>query len=141
MSPTSRPLGCRSRRASASRSSFYWDTDEGTRAFARRFMAERKAMPTSNQAYVYAATLHYLRAMAQAGTRDAVAVNRAMRAMPVRAFGKEVTMRGDGRVMQDLVLYRVKAPAESRDAWDLLAPLGTVSAADAFLPASPACIA
>ena len=122
-------------------SSFYWDTDEGTRAFARRFMAERKAMPTSNQAYVYAATLHYLRAMAQAGTRDAVAVNRAMRAMPVRAFGKDVAMRGDGRVMQDLVLYRVKAPAESRDAWDLLAPLGTVPAADAFLAASPACTA
>ena len=120
--------------------SFYWDTDEGTRAFSQRFMAERKAMPTSNQANVYAATLHFLRAMAQAGTRDAVAVGRAMRALPVRYFGKETTMRGDGRVLHDLVLYRVKAPGESRGAWDLLAPLGTVPAADAFLAANPACI-
>ena len=120
-------------------SSFYWDTDEGTRAFSQRFMAERRAMPTSNQANVYAATLHALRAMAQAGTRDAVPVGRAMRALPVRYFGREVTMRGDGRVLHDLVLYRVKTPGESRGAWDLLAPLGAVPAKEAFLAANPAC--
>ncbi len=120
-------------------SSFYWDTDAGTRAFSQRFMADRKAMPTSNQANVYAATLHFLRAAAQAGTRDAVAVGRAMRALPIQYFGKEAAMRGDGRVMQDLVLYRVKAPAESRGAWDLLAPLGKVPATDAFLEMNPAC--
>ena len=122
-------------------SSFYWDADEGSRAFGRRFMAERQAMPTQNQANVYAATLHFLRGMAQAGTRDAVTVGQAMRALPVSYFGKETVMRGDGRVLHDLVLYRVKAPAESKSAWDLLAPTGTVAAADAFLPMNPACAA
>jgi len=121
--------------------SFYWDTDAGTRAFGQRFMAERRAMPTGNQANVYAATLHFLRAMAQAGTRDAVAVGRAMRALPVRYFGTETAMRGDGRVLHDLVLYRVKAPGESSGSWDLLAPLGTVPAGDAFLAMNPACTA
>ena len=122
-------------------SSFYWDADEGSRAFGRRFMAEQKAMPTQNQANVYAATLHVLRGMAQAGTREAVAVGRAMRGLPVRYFGKDVTMRADGRVLHDLVLYRVKAPGESASAWDLLAPVGSVPAADAFQEINPACTA
>ena len=122
-------------------SSFYWDTNEATRAFGQRFMADRQAMPTQNQANVYAATLHFLRGMAQAGTRDAVAVGQAMRALPVRYFGADTTMRADGRVLHDLTLYRVKAPGESRAAWDLLAPVGTIPAADAFVPTNPACAA
>jgi len=122
-------------------SSFYWDQNDATRAFGQRFMAERQAMPTQNQANVYAATLHFLRGMAQAGTRDAVAVGQAMRAMPVRYFGADTTMRADGRVLHDLTLYRVKAPGESRAAWDLLAPVGTIPAADAFVPMNPACAA
>lgn len=122
-------------------SSFYWDTNEATRAFGQRFMADRQAMPTQNQANVYAATLHFLRGMAQAGTRDAVAVGQAMRALPVRYFGADTTMRADGRVLHDLTLYRVKAPGESRAAWDLLAPVGTIPAADAFVPMNPACAA
>ena len=122
-------------------SSFYWDTNEATLAFGQRFMADRQAMPTQNQANVYAATLHFLRGMAQAGTRDAVAVGQAMRALPVRYFGADTTMRADGRVLHDLTLYRVKAPGESRAAWDLLAPVGTIPAADAFVPMNPACAA
>ena len=122
-------------------SSFYWDTNEATRAFGQRFMADRQAMPTQNQANVYAATLHFLRGMAQAGTRDAVAVGQAMRVLPVRYFGADTTMRADGRVLHDLTLYRVKAPGESRAAWDLLAPVGTIPAADAFVPMNPACAA
>ena len=122
-------------------SSFYWDQNDATRAFGQRFMAERQAMPTQNQANVYAATLHFLRGMAQAGTRDAVAVGQAMRALPVRYFGADTTMRADGRVLHDLTLYRVKAPGESRTAWDLLAPVGTIPAADAFVPMNPACVA
>ena len=122
-------------------SSFYWDTNEATRAFGQRFMADRQAMPTQNQANVYAATLHFLRGMAQAGTRDAVAVGQAMRALPVRYFGADTTMRADGRVLHDLTLYRVKAPGESRAAWDLLALVGTIPAADAFVSMNPACTA
>ena len=121
--------------------SFYWDRNDAARAFGKRFMAERQAMPTQNQANVYAATLHFLRGMAQAGTRDAVAIGRAMRGLPVQYFGADTTMRADGRVLHDLTLYRVKAPGESRGAWDLLAPVGAVPAAEAFAPMNPACVA
>ena len=120
--------------------SFYWDTRAGTRAFAGRFFGERRAMPTQNQANVYAAVSHFLRSMAEAGTRDPLAVNRAMRARPLPYFGETTVIRGDGRVLHDLTLYRVKAPAESRAAWDYLAPIGTVAASDAFLPASAGCL-
>ena len=119
--------------------SFYWDATDGTRAFAKRFFAERRAMPTQNQANIYAATLHFLRAMAGAGTRDPVAVNRAMRARPLDFFGTPTTVRADGRVLHNLTLYRVKAPGESKAPWDYLAPIGSIPASDAFLPANPAC--
>ena len=120
-------------------SSFYWNESDGTRAFATKFMTQQRAMPTKNQASIYLATRHFLHAMAKAGTRDALAVNKAMRAMPIDYFGTPVTMRGDGRVMTDLTLYRVKTPAESKEDWDYLAPIGSIPAAQAFLPASPAC--
>lgn len=119
--------------------SYYWDQSAGTRAFAQRFFTERRAMPTQNQANVYAATTHFLKAMAQAGVRDAVAVNTAMRALPLAYFGETTTMRGDGRVLHDLTLYRVKAPGEQKAPWDYLAPIGAIPASDAFLPAAPAC--
>ncbi len=120
--------------------SYYWDRSEGTRSFAKRFFAERRAMPTQNQANIYAATTHFLKGMAQASTRDAVAVNRAMRALPVAYFGEATTIRADGRVLRDLTLYRVKAPNESKAPWDYLAPIGSIPASDAFLPANPACV-
>lgn len=119
--------------------SFYWDRTPASRAFGQRFMAERRAMPTQNQANVYAATMHFLRAAAQAGTQDALAVGRAMRALPVEYFGVETSMRADGRVLHDLTLYRVKAPGESRSAWDYLAPVGRITAGEAFQAANPAC--
>ena len=122
-------------------SSFYWDQSAGSRSFAQRFFAERRAMPTQNQASIYAATLHFLRAVAKAGTRDALAVNAAMRATPVAFFGAETSIRGDGRVLHDVTLWRVKPPGESKAAWDYLAPIGTVPAAAAFVPAAPACVA
>jgi branched-chain amino acid transport system substrate-binding protein len=109
--------------------SFYWDQSDGARAFAKRFFAERKAMPTQNQANVYAATLHFLKSMAQAGARDPLAVNKAMRTLPVAYFGADTTMRADGRVLHDVALYRVKSPAESKAPWDYLARI----------PANPAC--
>jgi branched-chain amino acid transport system substrate-binding protein len=119
--------------------SFYWDQSDASRAFAKRFMTERKAAPTKNQASNYAATLHFLKAMAQAGTDDPVAVNKAMRAMPVAFFGKPATMRADGRLLYDVSLYRVKKPAESKAPWDYYEQVGTVPAAEAFLPMSAAC--
>jgi branched-chain amino acid transport system substrate-binding protein len=118
---------------------YYWDADEGSRAFGRRFFAEHKAMPTQNQAGIYAATGHFLRAMARAGTRDPLAVNRAMRDMPVDYFGRPTTLRADGRLLRAPTLYRVKAPSESHAPWDYLAAIGVIPDAEAFLPMSPAC--
>ena len=120
-------------------SSFYWDQNDASRAFAQRFFAERHAMPTKNQASVYAGTLHFLKAMAQAGTREPVAVNKAMRATPVSFFGRPATLRQDGRLLVGLTLYRVKKPADSRAEWDLYTPIGSLPAAEAFAAANPAC--
>ena len=97
-------------------------------------------MPTKNQASVYASTLHFLKAMAQAGTRDAIAVNKAMRALPVDYLGHPASIRGDGRVLYDLTLYRVKTPEESKGPWDYYTAIGNIPAAEAFLPMNPACV-
>lgn len=119
--------------------SFYWDQNDKARTFAKRFQAERKAAPTKNQAVNYASTLHFLKAMAQAGTDDPIAVNKAMRAMPVEYFGRPATLRADGRLLCDVTLYRVKRPDESRAPWDYYTAVGTLPASEAFLPMNPAC--
>ncbi|HEY1413438.1 MAG TPA: ABC transporter substrate-binding protein, partial [Rhodopila sp.] len=118
---------------------FYWDQNEESRRFSKRFMAERKAVPTKNQAANYTCTLHFLKAMAQAGTDDPIAVNKAMRALPVANFGRPSTLRSDGRLLYDVTLYRVKRPDESHAPWDYYTPVGTLPAAEAFLPINPAC--
>jgi branched-chain amino acid transport system substrate-binding protein len=119
---------------------FYWDQNDSSRAFAKRFMVERKAAPTKNQALNYASTLHFLKAMAMAGTDDPIAVNKAMRAMPVSYFGRPATLRADGRLLYDITLYRVKRPDESHGPWDYYTAVGTLPASEAFLPMNPACV-
>jgi branched-chain amino acid transport system substrate-binding protein len=116
---------------------FYWDMDEATRAFARRF-AERMGgrMPSTNQAGVYSATLAYLNAVAAAGSDAAMAAVPAMRgASPIRdpMFG-EVTVRPDGRAVHAMHLFRVKRPEESRGPWDTYALVQTVPGEQAFRP-------
>ena len=98
-------------------------------------------MPTRNQAAIHVAVRHFLRATAQAHSADALTVANAMRAMPVDYMGHPATMRADGRVLYDMTLFEVKAPGESRGAWDLYKPLATLPAAEAFLPMNPACAA
>lgn len=120
-------------------SGFYWDQSDSARAFAKRFFEKRKMMPSKNHAEIYTAVSHYLRAVDKADTDEAVAVNKAMRAAPVDYFGKPATVRGDGRVLYDLTLYRVKKPDESKAPWDYYAPVRAIKASEAFLPASPAC--
>jgi branched-chain amino acid transport system substrate-binding protein len=127
-------LGLEAAQNIAVTSGFYWDQNDKARAFAKRFHEKRNAMPSKNQAEIYTAVLHYLRAIDAAGTDDGAAVNKQMRAMPVDYFGKPATIRGDGRVLYDLMLYRVKKPAESKAPWDLYDPVKVIPAADAFLP-------
>jgi branched-chain amino acid transport system substrate-binding protein len=120
-------------------SGFYWDQSEASRRFAKRFKAERNAMPTKTQASVYASCLHFLKSMQKAGTRDAIAVNRAMRSLPVDNFGRPTSVRADGRVIYDLTLYRVKSPGASHGPWDYFEAIGSIPAAEAFLPMTSAC--
>lgn len=120
-------------------SSFYWDDNDLTRQWSRKFEAERKAMPTRVQAQGYLATRHILRCMQSAGTRDALAVNRAIRATPVDYFGRPTTLRGDGRLMSEIKLYRIKTVDESKGPWDYYKLLGAVAPDLAYAPIAPAC--
>ena len=117
---------------------FYWDQDDEARAFAKRFFAEAHQMPSRNHAAIYMAVKHYLEAVKAAGTDDAAAVGKAMRAAPIDFFGHPAKMRGDGRVLYDLTLYRVKTPAESKRPWDDYAKLRDIPAAQAFAPENTA---
>ncbi|MBV9523547.1 MAG: ABC transporter substrate-binding protein [Alphaproteobacteria bacterium] len=114
---------------------WYWDYDDETRAFAKRFFARFGKMPTSTQAGDYSSTLHYLKAVAAAGTDDADAVMRKMREMPVNDFfAKNGHIREDGLMVHDLYLAQVKSPAESKDSWDLYKILAVIPGEEAFLP-------
>jgi len=115
---------------------FYWDMDEATRAWSRRFAARMGGqMPSTNQAGVYSATLAYLNAVAAAGTDDARQAVPAMKREPIRdpLFG-EVTVRQDGRAVHAMHLFEVKRPEESRYPWDYYKLVGTVPAEQAFRP-------
>lgn len=113
---------------------FYWDQNDASRAFAKRFNAEMHHMPTKQQAATYASILHYLKAADAAGSMDGPAVNARMRAMPVDFFGRAGSIRPDGRVLYDLTLYQVKSPAESQYAWDYYKKVRDIPAAEAFRP-------
>ncbi|MDB5511789.1 MAG: transporter permease [Enterovirga sp.] len=118
---------------------FYWDANDATRAFAKRFFDAVGIMPTKNHALIYTSVLHYLKGVEKAGTDEAVAANKAMRDLPVAFFGQTTTLRADGRHLYDPVLYRVKTPAQSKRAWDYYEAIRTIPAAEAFLPMNPAC--
>jgi branched-chain amino acid transport system substrate-binding protein len=117
---------------------FYWDTNDATRAWSRRFKqrSHNNAMPNDMQAGVYAATLHYLKSVDKVGTpEDGKAVVAAMKAMPTddRVFGKG-RIREDGRKLHDMSIYQVKTPAESKEDWDYFKLIATVPAEQAFRP-------
>jgi branched-chain amino acid transport system substrate-binding protein len=112
---------------------FYWDRDEASRQWAKRFFERHKAMPTADHASVYSATRHYLRAVAAAGTDAAPAVMAKMRELPVDDFyAKGARLRLDGRLVHDMYLGQVKKPAESTGPWDYVKIIGTIPGDQAF---------
>ncbi|WP_018263532.1 ABC transporter substrate-binding protein [Methylobacterium sp. WSM2598] len=114
---------------------FYWDRDEATRAFATRFKQAYGLMPTMHQAGVYSAVTHYLKAVREAGTDDALKVVAKMREMPVDdMFATGGRVREDGRMVHDMYLMQVKTPQESKGEWDLYKLLATVPGDEAFRP-------
>jgi branched-chain amino acid transport system substrate-binding protein len=118
-------------------SSFYWDKNEQTRAFAKRFFARRNVMPTKVHAENYAAVTHYLNAVQATGSTDSDKTMSWMKQHPANYFGQEAHIRRDGRVLYDLDLYEVKAPAESKYPWDYYKKIDTLKAVEAFKPENP----
>jgi branched-chain amino acid transport system substrate-binding protein len=125
---------------------FYWDMNDGARAFSARFQPKwRDLKPTEDHAAVYAGTLHYLKAVAAIGVEKAKASGRAvmqqMKTMPTEdpLFGKG-SVRSDGQMIHDMYLWQVKSPAESKYPWDYCRKLATIPAQTAFAaPSAPAC--
>ncbi len=114
---------------------FYWDQDDATRAWSKRFYERMRREPSMTQAGAYSATMHYLKAVAAASTANPDAVMAQMRAMPIEDFMSHgATLRIDGQVMRDMYLFQVKTPAESAGEWDLYRPVGTIPAASAYRP-------
>lgn len=114
---------------------FYWDLDEQTRAWSKRFFAVQKRMPTMAQAGVYSSVLHYLKAVQAAGSDDAMSVVKKMRELPVRdMFARNGVLREDGRMVHDMYLLQVKRPQESAYPWDYYHLRQTIPAAQAYLP-------
>jgi branched-chain amino acid transport system substrate-binding protein len=114
---------------------YYWDLNDKTRAFGKRFQERVKRMPTMNQAATYSATLHYLKAVQAAGTRDTKTVMAKMRELPVKdAFTDNGILREDGRMVHSMFLFQVKKPEESKGPWDYYKLLAEVPADQAFRP-------
>mgnify|MGYP001222913500 CR=1 FL=1 len=115
---------------------YYWDHDDASRAFAKRFAELRDGrMPNQNQAGVYSAVRHYLRAVEAAASDDGLTVMRKMKELPVDDFiGRGATIRPDGRLQNDMMLAEVKAPKDIRGEWDLLTIRQTVKGADILRP-------
>ncbi len=116
---------------------FYWDLDDATRAWSRRFFERTKRMPSMTQAGAYSGVLHYLKAVQAAGTRDADQVMAQMRAIPINDFmTHDGKLRIDGRVLRDMYLFQVKKPEESTSEWDLYKLVAKIPAEEAFRPLS-----
>jgi branched-chain amino acid transport system substrate-binding protein len=116
---------------------WYWDRNDATRAFSRRFFDKFKAMPTENQAGMYSATTHYLKAVVATKTDATDAVAAKMRSTPVNdMFASNAPLREDGKLAHDFLLVTVKSKAESKAAWDYYKINAVISASDAFTPLS-----
>jgi branched-chain amino acid transport system substrate-binding protein len=114
---------------------FYWDHDDKTRAWSKRFFDRMHKEPTMVQAGVYGAVAHYLKAVAAAGTKDADAVMAKMRETPINDFMTENgKIRIDGRVVRDSYLYEVKKPSESKSEWDLYKLIAKVGPDESIRP-------
>jgi branched-chain amino acid transport system substrate-binding protein len=107
--------------------SYYWDLNDRTREFGERFFKRTGRMPNMVQAGMYSATLQYLKAVKAAGTKDADAVAKKLRELPVDdAFTANGHVQANGRMVSDVYLFEVKKPSESKRDWDYYKLLATV---------------
>ena len=120
--------------------SFYWDMDDKTREWSKRYFAKMNRMPTMWQAGVYSSVMVYLNAIKDAGTDEPLKVAAKMREKPIEDFfARNGTLREDGLMVHDLMLVQVKTPEQSKYPWDYYEVLAKISGAEAFGPPDPAC--
>ena len=120
--------------------SFYWDMDDKTREWSKRYFAKMNRMPTMWQAGVYSSLTAYLNAINETGTDDPLKVAAKMREKPVEDFFvRNGKLREDNLMVHDLWLVQVRTPAESKYPWDYYKILAKISGEDAFGPPDPAC--
>ena len=116
---------------------FYWDANEETRKWSRRFFEKHKRMPNMAQAGTYSAITHYLKAVQATGTDETTAVMAKMRELPVNDFmTKNGKIREDGRLVREMYVFEVKKPSESQYPWDYYKLKATIPADQAYLPLS-----
>ena len=115
--------------------SWYWDLNDETRAWAKRFFDRTHRMPNDNQAALYSSALHYLEAVRKTGSDEALAVAKAMKEAPIHdVFTDDGVVREDGRVVYDRYLVKVKQASESKYPWDYPSIVAKVPASDVFRP-------
>ena len=120
--------------------SWYWDLNDETRAFARRFFAKMKAQPTMTQAGTYSATLTYLKAVKAAGATDSDKVMAELRRTKIDdMFAKGGYIRADGVMIHDMYVMQVKSPHESKYPWDYYKVITVMPGAEAFGPITGRC--
>ena len=112
---------------------FYWDRNEASREWSKRFYERMNAMPSMGQAGVYSGVMHYLEAVRQAGTTDTATVRKKMAEIKINdMFAENAYIREDGRLMNDLYLVQVKSPDESKYPWDYYKIVSTIPAEEAY---------
>jgi branched-chain amino acid transport system substrate-binding protein len=128
-------LGLQSAQGLILSSAFYWDLNDETRAWSKRFIDKTQKVPTMIHAGTYGAVMHYLKAIQSAGTIDGPAVAGKMKEMPVNDFmTKNGRIREDGRLVRDMYLFKVKSPDQSKYKFDYYQLLATIPGAEAFRP-------
>ncbi len=116
---------------------FYWNLNDDTRAWSKRFFDLQKRMPTRIQAGQYSSVMHYLKAVKAIGSDDTARVMTQMKKTPINDFfAKNGVIRADGRMVHDMYLLQVKKPSESTTPWDYYNVRATIPAAEAFQPLS-----
>jgi branched-chain amino acid transport system substrate-binding protein len=120
--------------------SFYWDMDDKTRAWSKRYFSRTKSMPTMWQAGIYSSVMTYLNAIKAAGTDDPLKVAAKMREKPIEDFfARNGRLRDDNLLIHDLLLVQVKSPQESKYPWDYYKILAHIPGEQAFGPPNPDC--
>ncbi|NYT79646.1 ABC transporter substrate-binding protein [Alcaligenaceae bacterium] len=113
---------------------WYWDKNDATREFAKRFYEKHQKMPTTFQAGDYSATLTYLNAVKAAGTTDTDAVMKELKTMKIDDMFAKGYVRADGTMVHDMYLMQVKTPAESKAPWDYYKVIATIPGDEAYVP-------